>query len=197
MPKEQEVIFRRIRGRIIPIKVNKRHGNVKKQIKRSPKKTKKRGFSIAGSIAGGALASLFGGSAFAEFGTEAQRARDVSKAAFKQAQRIKVNPRAFEGQAKGLFRQAAFQRKRSASLFKQRNIVAGGALGAGAFLFARGIRELAESKKGERLTLSQEAAADLAATAAITLGSIEAGAKLRIPKKKAASLLLKIFRKGR
>ncbi len=198
MAQEKEVIYRRIRGRIVPIKVNKKRGSIKKRIKRSPKKSKKtNNFAIAGQLAAGSLASLFGGSAFAEFGAEAQRSKDVSKAAWKQGRRIQASPNQFEGQAKAFFRQGARQRVRSSRLLKQRNIVAGSALGLGAFLFAKGFREVGEKVKGERLNLTEEAITDLSGTAAITIGSIEAGKKLRIPRKRAFSLIRKVFTKGK
>lgn len=193
---EKDIVFRRVRGRIVPIKVNKSRMSRKRpshKNKATGRETIK--FSTAATILGGAVSSLFGGSAFAEFDSEARRAKDVSKFQFKQAQRLKQDPRAFKGQAKSFSRAAARSRARSARLFKQRNYIASSALALGAFAFAKGLRETGETIKDERLSLAEESILDLGSGAALTIGSIEAGKKLRVPSKKAARLITKALGK--
>lgn len=187
---EKQLIFRRINGRLVPMKVNKsdiRPGR--------PRKRQSKG-KIAATMVGGVGASLFGGSAFAEFGAEAERLRDVSKAQYRQAKRLKVDPRAWRGQAKSFSRAAARSRLRSRTIFKQRNLIAGGALALGAFAFAKGLREAGESIKGDRLNFGEEAAVDLGGTLAIGVGSIALGKKLRVPRNRAFRVLKNFAVKG-
>ena len=198
MKDDKEIVFRRIRGRIVPIKVNKSHIPKRRpshsnESNKSSKRVSK--FQTAGTLFGGVVASLFGGSAFAEFGAEGERARDVSKFQQKQAQRLKGNPREFPGQAKSFSKAAARSRLRSAKLFKQRNIIAGSALAIGAFAFAKGLRDIGENVKDDRLSFTEESALDLGSGAALTFGSLEAGKKMRIPRKKASGMLIKVLGK--
>lgn len=84
----EQVVFRRIHGRVVPIK--KKSGSQMRQPKQKPRIKERIAEASGGAatFAAGMVAGLFGGSAFAEFGKESERARQTSKKFVEKAKYI-------------------------------------------------------------------------------------------------------------
>ena len=174
----------------------------------------------------GILGGLFGGSAFAEFGKESERAREASKSLAKRGQNVDAqakwlrsktrqkgvatsvfSPRTGIGsydesflkrQAATFKKSAARQRLRSRRLSKQGFAIGAGSLALGTFLASQGIRTAVEGfDKDKKLNLGQEAFSDLGAATVVGAAANELGLKRGVSKKAARTLLKKILTKGR
>lgn len=147
--------FIRKNGRIIPIRSSDKNKTlVKNPIGKKPppkKKERKSLFKAAGFLGLGGLSSLFAGSAFAEFGTEAMHRKNASIGLFKRGQAIKRNANVPPGdkknaefikkQSKSFTRAGAFQRASGSRIAKTGGKIGGVALSAGSILLGMGLYE--------------------------------------------------------
>ena len=178
MAKKDDVVFRRIRGRIVPIK----RKTVEKQIKAFEQKRAAQGKALA--LAGVATAAASG---FA--------AGRIFKAATKIGQKIDFTSKALDlanktGMANqtGMFAQfsgialkrAAKQRKKMVTGFKASRALMGFGTIAGAGLVGEGLPRV--TSKGKESSISEDVAANAAglAVAAATTRAFKAGATGRL-----------------
>ena len=159
--KKQDVIFRRVRGRIIPIRI-KRGVAVKMALTRARRKEIKRGIGEAVSGLGIAAASgavsgqiirLFRRKAISEMAADPHRRRFKVKSKFKNQRRFGFRSMGSARATKNL--QSAFRLTRG---IKATTLV------VGATLFSTGVEKLIPRRKGE--TVGEELARAGVATAA-------------------------------
>ena len=219
---DEDVVFRRIRGRIVPIK--RKRSSVAKQ-PRHRKESQATGATKSGALfSAGILGGLFAGSSFAEFGKEADRARKASKGLFRKGQHIKAQARWLKAkikqkgdtlvfsqrtgigsfdekflnrQSKTFTRSAARQRLRATRLSKQGFGVGFASLVAGGFLASQGARKAFETFGDRELSIGEEAISDIGSIAVTGAAAREFGLKRGTSTKAAKALIKKILSKGR
>ena len=219
MEKRDDVVFRRIRGRIVPIKRSSQNSKGFQKKPRS-KTSKKAEVAKGGAVFGtGVLGGLFGGSVFAEFGKESERAKSVSKRFGRQAQNIEAQAKwvrskknfvyskrtgigsydykFLNNQAKTFRKAASRQRLRSQKLSKTGFRIGAGSIALGGFLAASGARRVYEGFKGDKANIGEEAFTDLGTAVVVGAAAKELGAKRKVSSKAARALIKKIFSKGR
>jgi hypothetical protein len=204
--KNKDVTFIRRGGRVIPI----RKKDAGKQLVKAPgspppppkKKERKSLFKAAGFLGSGALASLFGGSALAEFHKEAEFTREAAKSLFKRGTAISRQAAAaveskqpfLKEQAKTFTKAGAFQRARGMKVAARGRFVGGGALTIGATLIGMGLYESYKQLVGRELSSGEQFATQAGGAAAATLGAIEFGKKMKISTSAAKKIIPVLLR---
>lgn len=214
--KGEQVVFRRVRGRVVPIKVKK------PTVGKTKTKETAKG---AGLFGAGLIGGLFGGSTYAEFGAESERARKVSQDLWKKNIKIKAQEKYLRSKTRaagkttavfsertGIFaydvdflkkqsktyrKAAARQRLRAKTLSKLGFGIGTGAILGGTYLAAVGARTMFEAHKGERASLGEEAFTDLGTTLVVGAAAKEFGTKRNIGFRSARFALKKILTRGK
>jgi len=209
--------FIRRNGRIIPIRAKGSKAPTQSAPKKAPVRQKKAGnktglvFTGSAATLGGAYLSAFSGSAFAEFGKEAQHSKEAAKGLFSRGRAIfrqaampqNLSQSSFlKKQAKTFTKAGAFQRARGARIGKLGFLVGASALLGGSFLLDYGVGKFFKAvnqgkKKKAEDTEFGRAAFETAVALPVSIAAFEYGKKRGLAKSTAAAAIQAIMKARR
>lgn len=208
--KGEKVVFRRIKGKIVPIKVGK-----------SLNKADRRQKGLVGGSAtvGGVAASAFGGSVFAVAGEEASRARRMQRVFAKRARSFDISKAAVQQELFGggpdqldlfsdkpradRFKTARTQNlrasrrasRRAAFFTRAGSLVGGTSLVLGGAAISFGIQNSAEAIKGQQLEFEEGFAVNVAAGGAALVAANRLSAGTGFTAKKSLGIIKDLAKK--